>query len=718
MKLGKLREAEYALTGGNNISQTLIPNDAVGLHLLGTICRKQNQRTRAAFCFKKSLEINPFLWCSYQSLCEIGEDVPADVYFGAEGEVPTMPEPTTKPQPQPTAKLQTTKSQTASTPQPQPLSTPQQQAQPQPQPTNTYKHQSKERNIKAPPAPPVATRQASRTKCISTPQLAGRIVQRLYESPLVQKDDSLFSTQPLQSFKLNSNVLFGLNDTTTPVSSTPNAEPVRREPDALATPTFKKVLPPVRGKGKNSRSRLINQTPSGNDLKLSTNLFKDIDSTPSARDPISTPIQVKPLQFGFDTPQTREPSVSQSRLARPLFSLDIPTSNPREVLPLPNLYVAMGATESTAEETTTVDESTGSCEDEEDDATTGTAQVLTLLRVMGNGLRNLCYFRCRSAIEEFDQLSNSQHQTGWVLCRIGKAYSELSDYINARKVFEKVRELEPYRTDHMELYSTVLWQLGDSVALSYLAHQLTELNSHCPETWCAVGNCFSLQKEHETALKFFKRASTVDPSFPYSHTLSGHEYIASENWDKALACFRTAISLDERHYNAWYGLGTIYFRQQKYTIAEYHFDKAITINPRNSVLYCYSGMVLQARKMYPEAIKMLESALRIDPKNTMAKFKKAAVLVNWGKYDAALKEIKELQALAPREAPLYLLMGKIRKKQGKLSKALECFTMASDFDTKSVLSRKIKAAINKVGVPDEDDDIEAEKDDDEEIGEL
>eukprot|EP01127_Copromyxa_protea_P017635 TRINITY_DN5405_c0_g1_i1.p1 TRINITY_DN5405_c0_g1~~TRINITY_DN5405_c0_g1_i1.p1 ORF type:complete len:379 (+),score=80.75 TRINITY_DN5405_c0_g1_i1:415-1551(+) len=378
----------------------------------------------------------------------------------------------------------------------------------------------------------------------------------------------------------------------------------------------------------------------------------------------------------------------------------------------------MGATESTAEETTTVDESTGSCEDEEDDATTGTAQVLTLLRVMGNGLRNLCYFRCRSAIEEFDQLSNSQHQTGWVLCRIGKAYSELSDYINARKVFEKVRELEPYRTDHMELYSTVLWQLGDSVALSYLAHQLTELNSHCPETWCAVGNCFSLQKEHETALKFFKRASTVDPSFPYSHTLSGHEYIASENWDKALACFRTAISLDERHYNAWYGLGTIYFRQQKYTIAEYHFDKAITINPRNSVLYCYSGMVLQARKMYPEAIKMLESALRIDPKNTMAKFKKAAVLVNWGKYDAALKEIKELQALAPREAPLYLLMGKIRKKQGKLSKALECFTMASDFDTKSVLSRKIKAAINKVGVPDEDDDIEAEKDDDEEIGEL
>lgn len=87
LRLGKIQEAEFALTGGKNISTTVIPNDAVGLHLLGTICkygllevetdvfRKQNQRERAAFCFKKSLEVNPFLWCSYQSLCEIGTNL-------------------------------------------------------------------------------------------------------------------------------------------------------------------------------------------------------------------------------------------------------------------------------------------------------------------------------------------------------------------------------------------------------------------------------------------------------------------------------------------------------------------------------------------------------------------------------------------------------------------------------------------------------------------
>jgi hypothetical protein len=32
--------------------------------------------------------------------------------------------------------------------------------------------------------------------------------------------------------------------------------------------------------------------------------------------------------------------------------------------------------------------------------------------------------------------------------------------------------------DHMELFSTVLWHLRDNVALSYLAHQLTELDKY------------------------------------------------------------------------------------------------------------------------------------------------------------------------------------------------------------------------------------------------
>ena len=49
----------------------------------------------------------------------------------------------------------------------------------------------------------------------------------------------------------------------------------------------------------------------------------------------------------------------------------------------------------------------------------------------------------------------------------------------------------------------------------------------------------------------------------YAYTLSGHEYSANDDFEKAMACYRSAIRIDERHYNAWYGLGNIYYRQEK-----------------------------------------------------------------------------------------------------------------------------------------------------------
>jgi anaphase-promoting complex subunit 3 len=43
----------------------------------------------------------------------------------------------------------------------------------------------------------------------------------------------------------------------------------------------------------------------------------------------------------------------------------------------------------------------------------------------------------------------------------------------------------------------------------------------------------------------------------YAYTLAGHEYVANEDYDKAKKCFKQALNVDHRHYNAWWGLGNI-----------------------------------------------------------------------------------------------------------------------------------------------------------------
>jgi anaphase-promoting complex subunit 3 len=125
----------------------------------------------------------------------------------------------------------------------------------------------------------------------------------------------------------------------------------------------------------------------------------------------------------------------------------------------------------------------------------------------------------------------------------------------AQLALQEMLRLEPFRVKGTEILSTTLWHLNREKQLCALAQQVAEIDKMSPETWCVVGNCFSLQKEHDTALKFFSRSIQMDPTFTYAHTLSGHEYICNEDLDKAQASFRDAIFHDERHYNAWYGLG-------------------------------------------------------------------------------------------------------------------------------------------------------------------
>lgn len=112
-----------------------------------------------------------------------------------------------------------------------------------------------------------------------------------------------------------------------------------------------------------------------------------------------------------------------------------------------------------------------------------------------------------------------------------------------------------------------------------------------PQAWCAMGNSYSLQQDHNSALKCFQRALQLDESYAYAHNLSGHEYHMTETFDKALFHFRSAIKLDPRLYNSWYGLGMIYYLQEKFDMAEYHFRKALDINRTSTILQCYIGMV-------------------------------------------------------------------------------------------------------------------------------
>lgn len=83
---------------------------------------------------------------------------------------------------------------------------------------------------------------------------------------------------------------------------------------------------------------------------------------------------------------------------------------------------------------------------------------------------------------------------------------------------------------------------------------------------------------------------------------SPNRYVALEDFENGIKSYQSALQVDERHYNSWYGLGVLYLRQEKFEFAEHHFRRALHINPRSSVLMCYLGMALHALKVYLVAL--------------------------------------------------------------------------------------------------------------------
>ncbi|XP_057652608.1 cell division cycle protein 27 homolog [Diorhabda carinulata] len=319
--------------------------------------------------------------------------------------------------------------------------------------------------------------------------------------------------------------------------------------------------------------------------------------------------------------------------------------------------------------------------------------LMCLLRDIGQAYVDLSQFNCSAAIERLSNLPPNQFNTSWVQCLIGLAYFEKSDFENSIKYFGEVHNKEPYRLDYMDIYSTALWHLQKEVALSALAQDLINTSKTSPITWCVNGNCFSLHKEHDTAIKFFQRAVQLDPNFPYAYTLLGHEYITTEELDKAMSCFRNAIRLDPRHYNAWFGIGTIYSKQERYHLAEMNYSKALAINSKSSVILCHIGVVQHALKETEKALATFNKAIANNPNSPLCKFHRGSIYFALGRHAEALKELEELKEIVPKESLVYYLIGKVHKKLGNTDLALMHFSWATDLDPKGA-SSQIKEAFD------------------------
>lgn len=325
--------------------------------------------------------------------------------------------------------------------------------------------------------------------------------------------------------------------------------------------------------------------------------------------------------------------------------------------------------------------------------------MIPLYTKMAKGVLAFSRYELQTALKHFLELPSVHRDSAYVLAKIGRIYFEQVNYSESERIFGRLRELDRTRVADMEVYSTTLWHLQKDLELAYLARDLLDSDRSAPQTWCVLGNSFSVQREPELALKCFKRAIALDPQFAYAYTLSGHEHVASEALEQAQDAFRMALRCDSRHYNAWYGLGMVGMKLGDLERAEFHFKSALAINSNNVVLVCCVGMILEKQNLLQQALAMYTRATTLQPQSALSRYKKARILMQLQRYNEALAEFDLLQTLAPDEASVHFLLGQLYKSVNKKTLAVKHYTIALNLDPKG--SHLVREAIETLSLDEE-----------------
>lgn len=91
------------------------------------------------------------------------------------------------------------------------------------------------------------------------------------------------------------------------------------------------------------------------------------------------------------------------------------------------------------------------------------------------------------------------------------------------------------------------------------------------------------------------------------------EAVGKKKFDSAIDLLKQIVATDDKDFQAWTALGSIYFAQEKKDEAETAYLKAIEVHPTSARAQLNLGRLRSAEKKFEEAVEPLTKAIELEP---------------------------------------------------------------------------------------------------------
>ena len=135
-----------------------------------------------------------------------------------------------------------------------------------------------------------------------------------------------------------------------------------------------------------------------------------------------------------------------------------------------------------------------------------------------------------------------------------------------------------------------------------------------------LGYAYGFKEEHDREIEEYERAIQLGlEKFDlfYNLGMAYAEYL--RDYDKALAAFQQAESMDPKNDEIHYSLGLIHWFKEEEGKAVAELLRTVNLNPRHIEAHALLGEIYTRREQYDFARAEWEEVLELDPHNEMAR---------------------------------------------------------------------------------------------------
>ncbi len=166
------------------------------------------------------------------------------------------------------------------------------------------------------------------------------------------------------------------------------------------------------------------------------------------------------------------------------------------------------------------------------------------------------------------------------------------------------------------------------------------------------------QGNHDQALKYFKRAIQLNPSFTEYYWNVGEIYLeVKKEYDSAFFFYSRILENDPNHLYAHYKIAVTYMKQNKAKEAVRHYLRCLELLPDNAALHYQLATAYLADKNYSASLGEYKEVLQLNSSHAAAYKAIGVILLNKNKYQSAAKFLNRSILLDPTDAKTWDSLG-------------------------------------------------------------